>query len=332
MRRQPSRCFTLFGFFRYCLVQWPDLLFQFLQQLQQRVPSQLRPRPQFQVPQQLQPRLAPQLALLLPALVQGYVLQLVLHPRPHPHQLLPMHQQLSQVSLLHRRYPDPGEAILQHQFQNQRRGSPVMLLLPPLLPRDRSCIPDPQPVPATCQQTLKPMHVPAGFNPYQHRPLQSLVESSRLLGMQQPPFHHFARFLVQHCDLLEARMKVTTYILHIRPPSSRALRSLTNRVYSTLLGAVVRHPIKRCRSSARRNDGERGTPRMFNERCRFREFSRDIGCSSQGYGLSCAERWSYVDRVKSPPAKKMLSGRTPCVSMEEDTSSGSLSTPSPQSG
>src|SRR5262249_51144954 len=64
------------------------------------------------------------------------------------------------------------------------------------------------------------------------------------LGMQQPALDPLARSHVQHCDLLEARMKVTAYILHIRPPSSRALRSFANRVYSRLLGAVARHPIK----------------------------------------------------------------------------------------
>src|SRR5262249_17782405 len=100
-----------------------------------------------------------------------------------------------------------------------------MLLLPPLLPRDRSRIPDPQLVLATRQHTLTPMGVPAGFDPYHPRSPQSLVESPCFLGMQQPAFHQFTRVLIQHCNLLEARMKVTPYILHIRPPSSRALRS-----------------------------------------------------------------------------------------------------------
>src|SRR5919198_2871358 len=86
------------------------------------------------------------------------------------------------------------------------------------------------------------MRVAARLDPYHHRPLQSLVKFPCFLGMQQPAFHQLARFLVQHCHLLEARMKVTTDILHMRPPSSRAPRSLVHRVYSGLFGG-------RCSSS-----------------------------------------------------------------------------------
>src|SRR5260370_24782822 len=101
------------------------------------------------------------------------------------------------------------------------------------------------------------MRVPAGLDPHQHRPLQSFVESSRFLRSQQPAPDQLARFLVQHCYHLKARMKVTAYILHMRPPSSRALRSLPNPVYSRLLGAVV--VIQ-----------STGAPRQF---CTFREIS-----------------------------------------------------------
>src|SRR5215472_1541615 len=83
------------------------------------------------------------------------------------------------------------------------------------------------------------MCVPRGLHAYYYRPLQPFVENPCFLGMQQPALDQLARFHVQHCYLLEARMKVTAYILHMRPPSSRALRSLANRVYSRLLGAVV---------------------------------------------------------------------------------------------
>src|SRR6185312_5057590 len=41
--------------------------------------------------------------------------------------------------------------------------------------------------------------------------------------MNQPALYHLPRLQIQHCHLLEARMKVTTDILHMRPPSSRAL-------------------------------------------------------------------------------------------------------------
>src|SRR6478752_5296688 len=92
---------------------------------------------------------------------------------------------------------------------------------------------------ATRQQTLKPLRVPAGFDPYHHRPSESLVESSCFLGMQQPALHQRARFLVQHGYHLKARMKVTTYILHMRPPSSRALGHKQIEFTRDDLGAVV---------------------------------------------------------------------------------------------
>src|SRR5262249_20330720 len=102
------------------------------------------------------------------------------------------------------------------------RRPPVMLLLPSLLPGDRSRIPDPQLMSTTRQQTLKPMRVPAGFDPHQHRPAQSLVELPGFFGMEQPALDQLARLFVQHCYHLKARMKVTTDILHMRSPSSRA--------------------------------------------------------------------------------------------------------------
>src|SRR5260370_40218568 len=114
-----------------------------------------------------------------------------------------------------------------------------MHLLPSLLPGDRSRTSNPQFWLATHQQTPEPTPVPAGLDPPQPRPLQSFVENPRFLRMQQPALDQLARSLVQHCYPLKARMKVTAYILHMRPPSSRALRSLPNRVYSRLLGAVV---------------------------------------------------------------------------------------------
>src|SRR5947209_997405 len=114
-----------------------------------------------------------------------------------------------------------------------------MLLLPPLLPGDRRRIPDPQLVLTIRQQTLKPMRVSAGLDPHHHRPLESLVKSPGFPRMQQRAFDQLARFLLQHCDLLEARMKVTTDILHMRPPSSRALGHKHIEFTRDGLGAVV---------------------------------------------------------------------------------------------
>src|SRR5260370_36535009 len=95
--------------------------------------------------------------------------------------------------------------------------------------------------------------------------------------MEEGGLDQRARFLVKHCYHLKARMKVTPYILDMRPPSSRALRSLPNRVSSRLLGAVVviqstGAPRKSCpfkKSLARSG----GIPRKYSLPCHFREFS-----------------------------------------------------------
>ena len=51
------------------------------------------------------------------ALVQRQVLQLVLHLGAHLHQLVPVQQQLPQIALRGRGYPNPRKTVLQHQLQ-----------------------------------------------------------------------------------------------------------------------------------------------------------------------------------------------------------------------
>jgi hypothetical protein len=62
------------------------------------------------------------------------------------------------------------------------------------------------------QQAFEPANRPGGFDPYAHRPLQIPVER---LGFSvlviQPSFGQLASSLIQHRNLLAARVKITSY-------------------------------------------------------------------------------------------------------------------------
>src|SRR6476661_732773 len=84
------------------------------------------------------------------------------------------------------------------------------------------------------------MRVSAGLDAHHHWPRQRFVESLGLpVFVHQPALRQLARFLVQHRYHLKARMKVTAYILHMRPPSSRALGHKQIEFTRDDLGAVV---------------------------------------------------------------------------------------------
>ena len=132
----------------YRLIQCLDPLLQIRQQVQQIVSPPRRPAIQFQSAQQLLPCLGPQLSLLLHPLVQRNVLQLVLHPRAHLHQRVPMLQQLPQIPLLHAGHPDAGKIIFPQQLQQVARVPHIGLLLArrlrpnhPRIPRSHSSCP-----------------------------------------------------------------------------------------------------------------------------------------------------------------------------------------------
>ena len=118
-----------------------------LQQLEQIVPPPSRPRPQRQVPQKSQPFYGPQLALLLETFVDGNMLQLVLDPRPHLHQRVPVLQQLPQIHFFHRGYPDGGKTFLQQCVQDISRIPLIGLLLARVAGAHLRGIPDQQCMP-----------------------------------------------------------------------------------------------------------------------------------------------------------------------------------------
>src|SRR5713101_225732 len=76
--------------------------------------------------------------------VQRHRLQLVHDPRARLHHAMTMPQQLTQITILPTRHPDPRKAIFQQQSQNQLRILAIRLLLAYSLRADLGGIPDPQ--------------------------------------------------------------------------------------------------------------------------------------------------------------------------------------------
>src|SRR5258706_10625949 len=134
---------------------------------------------------------------------------------------MPMPQQLPQIPILRIRDPDPWKTIFHQKLQQQLRILAIGLLLPHSLRANLRCVPDPQLKLQLDQQTLKPACVSAGFHPDTH--LSCLERPVKLLGflaVSQSPFVGLAGFCVHKCNLLKARMIVTTYNQHVRLLSS----------------------------------------------------------------------------------------------------------------
>src|ERR1700678_4383818 len=180
------------------------------------------------------------------------MLQLVLHLRPHLHPLLPVTQQLTHIAHLHARHPYPWKSSVAQQGQNMLRVALVRLLLPHHQPPDLRRIPQPQLVAHLRQHLLEPLRVAHRFHPHAHRlPAECFVEATRFpLLVPQASFARFARFHIDHRELLIAGMKIASYNLH-RGSSPPSAWSSQTQVYSLVLGAAFRHSIKRARSATR---------------------------------------------------------------------------------
>jgi hypothetical protein len=100
--------------------------------------------------------------------IEGDRLQRVLQPRSHPHPLIPVAQQGSQVPKFDRGHPNLRKAILTEQLQQQACIPPIMLLLPRFLRSDLRRMSHPTLDAQLFQQFQEPLHRPGG-------PLQTTV-------------------------------------------------------------------------------------------------------------------------------------------------------------
>jgi hypothetical protein len=105
----------------------------------------------------------------------------------------------------------------------------VRLLLPHHGCTDLRCISDPEFVAVFLQHSLEPLRIEGRFHPDSRRTWKAGI---KLLGfsvlMFQPALEHLTGCRIQHRNLLEARMKITTYNEHRSAPFLRALVESTS--------------------------------------------------------------------------------------------------------
>ena len=135
-----------------------------------------------------------------------------------------MYQQLPQVPLRQRRYPDLRELAADQQAPNQLGVATVMLLLARIFGPNRSRVPHLQLMTALFQQPLEPQHVSARFHPHARSASQVPIKLPDLLAfVRKPPVRHdLARFCFHGVHLLTTRMKITAYNQHRLAPLARA--------------------------------------------------------------------------------------------------------------
>ena len=127
-----------------------------------------------------------------------------------------MPHQLPQIAFRHRRPPDARETFFHQQLQHVGGIARVGLLFAHHRRPDLGRVPDPQLVSQLRQHALKPARVPGGLDSHQNWACQLAIEGSRFTAaVFQTTLDQFARFLVQHRDLLVACMQITTYNLHV---------------------------------------------------------------------------------------------------------------------
>jgi hypothetical protein len=103
-------------------------------------------------------------------------LQRVLHSGSHPHPLISISQQGSQVALLGRGHPNLRKAILTEQLQQQACVPPIVLLLPRFLRSDLRRMSYPTLDAQLVQQLQEPLHRAGGFDAYHHWTFQGCVK------------------------------------------------------------------------------------------------------------------------------------------------------------
>src|SRR5512144_644 len=246
MRREPLRSRTLASFFLHALAQLCNPRAQAIKQLQQIVPSLTGPGRQPHTLQLLSSPFSPQAFLTADSLIQRHRLQLIHQPRAHLHHPVPVPQQLPQITVLPARHPYPRKTILQHQSQKELRILSIRLLLPYSFGSNLRRIPDPQLELQFRQQALKPSRLSTGFHPYSNPArlfLHSAIELLGFLAMSQSALLQLARFRLYVCDLLEARVIVTSYNQHVRLLSPEPWLVSTTKAYSGLGADIVMESI-----------------------------------------------------------------------------------------
>jgi flavin-binding protein dodecin len=167
-------------------------------------------------------------------------MQLIHDARAHLHQSMPMPQSLPQIPIRCIRDPDPRKTIFHQKLQQQLRILAIGLLLSYPLRTNLRSVPNPQLKLQLGQHTLEPACVSTGFHPYTHTPLlECAVKLLGFLAVSQSPLADLTCSCVHKCNLLEARMIVTSYNHLLEPGVMKANGSL-NRLFLLLLCFLFR--------------------------------------------------------------------------------------------
>src|SRR5271166_3139797 len=126
-----------------------------------------------------------------------------------------MAHQLPQIALLRAGHRQPRETLRQQQVEQQFGVAPVGLLLARGRRPDLTRMAHPQLDAALVQQSLEPARAAGGLHAHAHRlTLQAAVKRFGLAAVLQPALAALAGSAVTKCDLLKARMIITTYNQH----------------------------------------------------------------------------------------------------------------------
>src|SRR6266446_9286028 len=172
------------------------------------------------------------------------MLQLGLHLRANPHQLVAMNQQLPQILLFPGRSPDPRKPSLQQQLQNQRGIAPVVLLLPHIRSANLRRIADPNIVSCRRGHFHKPLAVPGRLHSNQSWPRQSTVKLLRFSRrMLQFLFSGLSSRRVQPTNLLPTGVVITSNKHHRRLLPTEFASVLQPEAYSATERSLRSYPI-----------------------------------------------------------------------------------------
>src|SRR5260370_1554416 len=172
------------------------------------------------------------------------MLQLGLHLRANPHQLVAMNQQLPQILLFPGRSPDPRKPSLQQQLQNQRGIAPVVLLLPHIRSANLRRIADPNIVSCRRAHFHKPLAAPARLHSNQTWPRQSTVKLLRFSRrMFQFLFSGLSSRRVQPTNLLPTGVVITSNKHHRRLLPTEFASVLQPEAYSATERSLRSYPI-----------------------------------------------------------------------------------------
>src|SRR5689334_15009466 len=148
------------------------------------------------------------------------MLQFILNSRAHPHQLVTMQQQLTQITLIPIRNPNTREAIFQQKLQYVSGIAPVRLLLAHIAGPDLRRISYPHLVSELRHEIEKPLAVPSRFYSHQRRHRQRSIECSRLSAtVLELALGCLSCFRVYPRYLLPCWMEITAYNDHKKAPS-----------------------------------------------------------------------------------------------------------------